>query len=148
MTSLKPALRCSSTGRPGVSVPIRISPLASSGILGSSAFARSWPISTLELPISSLTASSVPLGGGTSTATSGMFCDPAVCSGRMNRSGVSVIIATPSFDVRVAAWKSCTCLGPLTSAGAASVRFTPGVSSAAAFAPSAISCAKLVVVVG
>ena len=66
----------------------------------------------------------------------------------MNRSGVSVIIATPSFDVRVAAWKSCTCLGPLTSAGADSVSFTPGVSSAAAFAPSAISCAKFVVVVG
>ena len=72
----------------------------------------------------------------------------AVCSGRMNRSGVSVIIATPSFDVRVAAWKSCTCLGPLTSGGADSVSSTPGVSSAAAFAPSAISCAKFVVVVG
>ena len=66
----------------------------------------------------------------------------------MNSSGVSVIIATPSFDVRAAAWKSCTCLGPLTSAGADSVSFTPGVSSAAAFAPSAISCAKFVVVVG
>ena len=66
----------------------------------------------------------------------------------MNSSGVSVIIATPSFDVRTAAWKSCTCFGPSTLAGADSVRSTPGVSSAAALAPSAISCAKFVVVVG
>ncbi len=66
----------------------------------------------------------------------------------MNSSGVSVIIATPSLDVRAAAWNSCTCFGPSTFAGAASVSCTPGVSSAAAFAPSAISCAKFVVVVG
>ena len=82
------------------------------------------------------------------TATSGTFFEAAVCSGRMNRSGVSVIIATPSLEVRVAAWKSCTCLGPLTSVGAAWVSFTPAVSSAAACAPSDISCAKFVVVVG
>ena len=66
----------------------------------------------------------------------------------MNSSGVSVIIATPSFDARAADWNSWTCLGPLTSAGADSVSLTPSVSLAAAFAPSAISCAKFVVVVG
>ena len=145
---MKPLLRCSSTGRPGVSVPIITSPFAPLGIFGSSALARSWPISSLELPISSLTASSVPAGGGTSTAISGTFCEPACCSGRMNRSGVRVIIATPSLDERAAAWKSWTCFGPLTSAGADSVSFTPGVSAAAALAPSAISWAKFVVVVG
>ena len=102
----------------------------------------------MELPISSLTASSAPFGGGTSTATSGTFCAAAVLQRAQNRSGVSVIIATPSLDVRVAAWKSCTCLGPSTFAGADSVSFTPGVSLAACLAPSAISCAKLVVVVG
>ena len=127
---------------------MRIWPLAPSGIFGSSALARSAPISSLELPIRSLTSFSVPAGGGTSTATSGTFFAPACWSGRMNSSGVSVIIATPSGDVRVAAWNSCTCFGPLTSAGADSVSLTPGVASAAALAPSAISCAKFVVVVG
>ena len=127
---------------------MRIWPFAPSGIFGSTALARSAPISSFELPIRSFTAFSAPFGGGTSTATSGTFCELAVSSGRRNRSGVSVIIATPSFDERVAAWKSCTCFGPLTSAGADSVSFTPGVASAAALAPSAISCAKFVVVVG
>ena len=65
----------------------------------------------------------------------------------MNRSGVSVIIATPSFDVRVAAWKSCTCLGPLTSAGAASSGYAGRVVGRG-LAPSAISWAKFVVVAG
>ena len=57
-------------------------------------------------------------------------------------------MATPSLDAREAAWKSWTSFGPSTAAGADSVSSTPGVSAAAALAPSAISWAKLVVVVG
>src|SRR3954453_16308247 len=143
-TCFMPCTRWSSTGRPGIGLPRTISPFAFSGIFSSIAFASVWPTWTLSLPTN--VATLLPGGGGVSTDTCGMPRATACAKGRTNRSGVVVIVAMPSFDVCIAAWKSWTSCGPLMPFGAALLSLTPSVP-AAAFAPNAISWKAFWVVV-
>jgi hypothetical protein len=80
----------------------------------------------------------LPAGGGVSTDTCGMPRPAACANGRAKRSGLTASVAIPSGEVSIAAWKSCTCCGPLIPFGAALVSLMPS-APAAAFAPSAIS---------
>ena len=131
-----PWTRWSRTGRPGIGLPMTISPRASAGTFARIASASTFPTATLSLPTN--VSTSLPSGGGVSTDTCGMPRATACANGRTNRSGVVVIVAMPSFAVCIAAWKSWTSCGPLTPFGAALRSLTPSLA-AAALAPKAIS---------
>src|SRR3954447_18951442 len=135
-TCLMPWTRRSRTGRPGIGLPSTISPFASAGIFASIALASVWPTWALSLPTNVVTL--LPGGGGVSTDTCGMPRDTACENGRTKRSGVVVIVAMPSFDVCIAAWKSWTSFRPSMPFGAALLSLMPSVP-AAALAPKAIS---------
>src|SRR6185295_4804528 len=147
-TCLMPCTRWSSTGSPGIGLPRTISPVAFAGIFARIALARSSPTWTLSLPTKVSTL--LPAGGGVSTDTCGMPRATACENGRTKRSGVVVIVAMPSFEVCIAAWKSCTSWGPFIPFGAALLSLTPS-TPAAAFAPNAISwnafCVVLAVII-
>ena len=120
-----PWTRWSSTGRPGIGLPMTISPRRVRGDLREDRLRRApRRPATLSLPTKRLdvapgrAAACRPRPAGCRGATA---CE----NGRTNRSGVVVIVAMPSLEVCIAAWKSCTSCGPLTPFGAALLSLTP-----------------------